>query len=94
MCGIFTNFGIKRNNFRDITKVIREDEKLNKMFNSFSELVKEMNAARILIDAIPEDHEFTNEEIDCLDDVRMQSMRLETASKDCLDEFSGKVRGK
>lgn len=60
-------------------------------FKGFDVLVREMAAATTVLDGLPEDHEFTQESLLLIDDIRGAALRLAEMSETVIKEFqSGK----
>lgn len=55
----------------------------------FHDLVREMKSAFDFLDKLPDTQEYTVDDIDAIDDLRHQAMRLSDMAKASLDEFSG-----
>lgn len=56
----------------------------------FLELVKEMDAARVLLNDMPIEQEFTQEQITGIDDLRMSAQRLADTAFATIETFEGK----
>lgn len=64
------------------------------MSNEFTSLVREMEALRRHLNRIPDNHEWTGNELSELDDVRHAALNLSRDVEAIFDSLQGKEGGK
>lgn len=57
----------------------------DKLFAALEELAKEMHSAAVQIDALPEDQEYSMQQIDCIDGLRLEANTLKTYCEHALE---------
>ncbi len=60
-----------------------------KAISDLKELIQFMRDAREFLNDIPEDHEFTTEEVDTIDDIRLASSALTDMADGVIENING-----
>lgn len=62
----------------------------DKLFSALAELAKEMHSASVQIDALPEDHEYTDDQLETLGDLRLEGQKLHDATDEAVRAIQGR----
>lgn len=68
----------------------RKDKKSRKFSDGFESLIQEMDSARKILDELPDDQEFTMDDTDIVDELRLSAGYLKDVANAVLEEFQGK----